>query len=201
MTTVMTVVTNRSRPGAELRAAIYAAAIAMFRKRGYGAASVNEIVAAAGVAKGTFFNFFPTKAHVLKAYYAEIDVEIARLRKKLDPDDPAGSLERYARGVERILRREGGLMLDLLQATMSDPAMRAMDEDSGSIDADEFADFLRRAITAETLRADIDVNAATAALMDLWAGAVRAWMANPEDSSLAKLFGGRLKLLFEGIST
>jgi hypothetical protein len=83
---------------------------------------------------------------------------------------------------------------------MTDPAMRAMDEDSGSIDADEFADFLRRAITAETLRADIDVNAATAALMDLWAGAVRAWMANPEHSSLAKLFGGRLKLLFEGIS-
>jgi AcrR family transcriptional regulator len=199
MTSVMTMVTNRTRPRAELRAAIYAAAIAMFRKRGYNAASVDEIVAAAGVAKGTFFNFFPTKAHVLKAYYAEIDVEIARLRKKLDPEDPAGSLGRYARGVERILRREGGLMLDLLQATLSDPAMRAMDADSGGIDADEFADFLRNAISAGTVR-EVDAVQTTAALMDLWTGAVRAWMTNPEGSSLAKLFGARLKLLFEGIS-
>jgi AcrR family transcriptional regulator len=199
MTSVMTMVTNRTRPRAELRAAIYAAAIAMFRKRGYDAASVDEIVAAAGVAKGTFFNFFPTKAHVLKAYYAEIDVEIARLRKKLDPEDPAGSLGRYARGVERILRREGGLMMDLLHSTMNDPAMRALDADSGGIDADEFADFLRSAINAGTVR-EVDPFQTTVALMDLWTGAVRAWMTNPEGSSLAKLFSARLNLLLEGIS-
>lgn len=203
MTAVMTSVTNttsnRTKPRAELREAIYRAALDLFRDRGFAAASVDEIVAAAGVAKGTFFNFFPTKAHVLRAYYAEIDVEVARIRKSLDPMAPLPSLLRYARGVERVLLREGRLMTDLLDAIAHDPRMRAIDEDSGAVDAEEFADFLRRAREAGTVAAHVDVACATVALMDLWSGAVRVWTKAPAKGALARLFGARLQLLFEGI--
>lgn len=195
----MTAVTNRTRPREELRAALYQAALGLFRERGYAASSVDEIVAAAGVAKGTFFNFFPTKAHVLRAYYAEIDVEIASIRRTLNPHFPQKSLLRYARDVERVFRREGRLMTDLLQYISDDPAMRAIDVDSGAIDADEFAEFLRGARLAGTVAPRVDVAVATAALMDLWSGAVRDWMSAPDTKSLTKLFGARLRLLFVGI--
>lgn len=202
MTAVMTkVISNRARPRQELRDGIYAAAIQRFRARGYAAATVDEIVAAAGVAKGTFFNFFPTKAHVLKAYYAEIDVEIAGLRRNLDPDDPQGSLKRYGCAVERILRREGGLMLDLLDATISDPMMKAIDDDSGGVDAEEFTEFFRNAVQNGRVREGVSSSAAAASLMDLWTGAVRAWMRDTEKQSLAKLFEMRVAMLFEGIGT
>jgi hypothetical protein len=37
--------------------------------------------------------------------------------------------------------------------------------------------------------------------MDLWTGAVRAWMRDTEKQSLAKLFEMRIAMLFEGIGT
>lgn len=90
--------------------------------------------------------------------------------------------------------------MDLLNATMSDPTMRAIDADSGSIDADEFAEFVGRAVEAGALRPDVDPKAAAEALMDLWTGAVRSWMTDPGGLSLPKLFGSRVGVLLEGIA-
>jgi AcrR family transcriptional regulator len=44
---------------------LYAAAVTLFRQRGFDETRVEEITRAAGVAKGTFFNYFPTKEDVL----------------------------------------------------------------------------------------------------------------------------------------
>ncbi|MET3545296.1 AcrR family transcriptional regulator [Paenibacillus favisporus] len=40
-------------------------AIQMFKEKGYDNVTVEEIAAACGIAKGTFFNYFPKKEHVL----------------------------------------------------------------------------------------------------------------------------------------
>lgn len=45
--------------------AIYQVAMELFRRQGFDATRVEEITQAAGVAKGTFFNYFPTKEDVL----------------------------------------------------------------------------------------------------------------------------------------
>lgn len=45
--------------------AIYQVAVELFRRQGFEATRVEEITEAAGVAKGTFFNYFPTKEDVL----------------------------------------------------------------------------------------------------------------------------------------
>ena len=200
MTTVMTIVMNRLKPREELRQAIYEAAIALFRDRSYAAATVDEIVAKAGVAKGTFFNFFPTKLHVIKAYYAQIDIDIARRRRAtLDPNDPLTSLARYGRDVEKIIRREGALMLELIELSLSSTPVRDVDEDSGDIDAEEFADFLSRARDAGRVRPDADLHLAADALINLWSGAVRAWRRDPAKAKLGTLFAARAELLFAGI--
>lgn len=44
---------------------LYSAAVTLFRQRGFDQTRVEEITQAAGVAKGTFFNYFPTKEDVL----------------------------------------------------------------------------------------------------------------------------------------
>jgi AcrR family transcriptional regulator len=201
MTAVMTVVThpNRTRPRAELRNAIYQAALGLFRERGYAQTSVDDVVGAAGVAKGTFFNFFPTKLEVMKVYYAAIDIEVVRCREQMDPAAPTASLRTYAAAVEDILLREGRLMLDLLDLAMSDPAMRRIDEASGASDADEFATFLLQAQNRGLIGRAVDPVFASAALVDLWAGAIRAWLAHPASGALPVLFGWRVDLLFKGL--
>ena len=201
MTGVMTqVMSNRTRPREELRDRLYEASITLFRNKGYAAATVDEIVAGAGVAKGTFFNFFPTKLHVLRAYYGALDAEIAGCRASLDPTRPLDALDRFAEQVEQILRREDALLLELIEMALSHPAMRALDEDSGSMDIDEFAAFLQAAAGCGAIQPDLDWPAAAAALTDLWSGAMRAWRRDPQGQSLEALFGSRARLLFSGLA-
>ena len=56
---------SRTRQRLETREKLYQAAVAAFRHSGVSAASVEEIVRAAGVARGTFYLHFPTKDDVL----------------------------------------------------------------------------------------------------------------------------------------
>jgi AcrR family transcriptional regulator len=96
MTTVMTMVTgkaiakraNREIPREDLRQRIGQAALSLFKEAGFDAVSVDQIVAKAGVSKGAFFNFFPTKADALIFYFRELDGSVAHLRADLDPRHP-----------------------------------------------------------------------------------------------------------------
>lgn len=56
---------QRERKKQENRERIRRAALELFRRKGFSATTVEEITAAASVAKGTFFNYFPTKESVL----------------------------------------------------------------------------------------------------------------------------------------
>ncbi len=56
---------RRERRRVETRERIYRAALGLFAQRGYLQTTVEDITEAADVGKGTFFNYFPTKEHVL----------------------------------------------------------------------------------------------------------------------------------------
>ncbi|MDR3739268.1 MAG: TetR family transcriptional regulator [Terracidiphilus sp.] len=64
---------RRERKAAETRRALFRAALKLFSERGFSNVTVEDITEAADVGKGTFFNYFPTKDHVL-GVMAEIQV-------------------------------------------------------------------------------------------------------------------------------
>jgi AcrR family transcriptional regulator len=66
-TSAAEVVTHPSRTQRRLRTRdrLFAAALAEFRRSGVAATEIEDIVRAAGVARGTFYLHFPTKDHVL----------------------------------------------------------------------------------------------------------------------------------------
>ena len=59
---------RRIRRRAELRERLFRAALVLFGKKGYAETTVEDITEAADVGKGTFFNYFPTKEHILMAF-------------------------------------------------------------------------------------------------------------------------------------
>ena len=67
--------TWRQRAKEELREGLYETAMTLFRTKGYDEVTVQEITREAGVAKGTFFNHFPTKEHVVVEWYRRITSE------------------------------------------------------------------------------------------------------------------------------
>jgi len=62
---------RRERRRAETRERIFRAALHLFAQRGFLETTVEDITNAADVGKGTFFNYFPTKEHVLATFGSE----------------------------------------------------------------------------------------------------------------------------------
>src|SRR3984957_17821988 len=80
---------RRERHRTETRDRIYRAALQLFAERGYLETTVEDITNAADVGKGTFFNYFPTKEHVLASFGDEritaIQNALAHARMKKGP--------------------------------------------------------------------------------------------------------------------
>src|SRR5699024_2850914 len=55
----------------QTRKRIEQAALKLFRDKGYSQTTVKEITQAAGIAKGTFFNHFPTKESIMHSLAKE----------------------------------------------------------------------------------------------------------------------------------
>ena len=68
---------RRERRKADIRGRLFRAAFEQFGARGFTATTVEDITTAADVAKGTFFNYFPTKEHLLTEF-SELRLEIIR---------------------------------------------------------------------------------------------------------------------------
>lgn len=73
---------RRERRKLEVYRRIRQAAVELFRNRGYDATTVEQIADRADVAKGTVFNYFPSKEALLQALGADVH---ARLLEELGP--------------------------------------------------------------------------------------------------------------------
>jgi AcrR family transcriptional regulator len=62
---------RRERRRLEVRERLYRAALSLFAERGYAKTTVEDITEKADVGKGTFFNYFPSKEHVLATFGSE----------------------------------------------------------------------------------------------------------------------------------
>jgi AcrR family transcriptional regulator len=205
---VMTMVTksprrnrnNRRTSREELRNRIADAALSLFHEAGYDAVSVDQIVSRAGVSKGTFFNFFPTKVDVLIVYFQEIDRQLAALRVKLDPRRPQLALEKFFARAERLFRSEGALIETLSRVIWANPALREADRTSAVRDRRGFAEFFRRAQAEGAIDSNVDPAVAADMIGDLWSGSVLLWLALGRRDSLARNVRPKLRLLFSGLS-
>jgi len=72
---------RRQRRSAELRERLFRAALALFGKKGFAETTVEDITEAADVGKGTFFNYFPSKDHILLAFG---EMQLGKLEAAID---------------------------------------------------------------------------------------------------------------------
>jgi len=59
---------RRQRRSSEIRERLFRAALDLFANKGFLETTVEDITEAADVGKGTFFNYFPSKDHILLAF-------------------------------------------------------------------------------------------------------------------------------------
>lgn len=100
---------DRGRKGPQTRERLLGAALAEFKREGMAGADIASIVAAAGVAHGTFFFHFPTKEHVLLELERREEVRIAAelTRCFREPHDVRATLTHTVQVLEKVERRLG----------------------------------------------------------------------------------------------
>jgi AcrR family transcriptional regulator len=69
---------RRTRRSAETRERLFLAAVRLFGEKGYAETTVEDITNAADLGKGTFFNYFPSKEHLLIAFS---DMQLGKLER------------------------------------------------------------------------------------------------------------------------
>jgi AcrR family transcriptional regulator len=72
---------RRQRRSAETRERLFRAALRLFAEQGFAETTVEDITNAADVGKGTFFNYFPSKEHILIAFS---DMQLSKLQATVD---------------------------------------------------------------------------------------------------------------------
>jgi len=113
----------------QTRERLMGAAIAEFKRSGIAAADVRAIVAAAGVAHGTFFFHFPTKEHVLLELEHREEERIAKELRRFaaSEHDLASTLRESVRLIMGLERRLGAVLFKDFLALHFSPT-RPVDE-------------------------------------------------------------------------
>ncbi len=117
---------RRERRSAELRERLFRSALSLFASKGYAETTVEDITEAADVGKGTFFNYFPSKEHILMAFG---EMQLGRLeaviREAEQSDLPMRDVMRtlVMRMTEEPIRNPA-IVRALLQANLSSVPVR-----------------------------------------------------------------------------
>src|SRR5712664_2226703 len=80
---------RRQRRSADIRERLFRAALDLFAQKGFAETTVEDITEAADVGKGTFFNYFPSKDHILLAFgemqLSKLETAIEMARRTDEP--------------------------------------------------------------------------------------------------------------------
>lgn len=170
---------GRSAEGrAEVRRDLVAAAVGLFRDRGYEDTTVDDIAAAAGVGRRTFFRYFRSKEDAISPDHETALARIAEVFETAHPDEPASSLVlRAGETVFDLYTDDPPLSVARFRLTHEVPVLR--DRESASVDHYRrlFTRYLRRRFAGD---ADGDLRAAVtgAAVVAAHNLALRAWLAD-----------------------
>lgn len=193
--------TRRERKKEETKERIFQAAFGLFRKQGFEATTVEEICAAADVAKGTFFNYFPRKEAVF-GYLSEKWVTQAegQVAAVLAQDTPAWENVRdFFVGFAGFYEEDRALSKPMLAEwtrNMHDP------EDAVCRRWEALGiDVVRRLQEKDELRADVPPERAHRLLEDVYHGTIMMWLESREPPfALKDELRRRLTLVIEGLA-
>ncbi|MDX2381413.1 MAG: TetR/AcrR family transcriptional regulator [Acidimicrobiia bacterium] len=120
--------------GRERKQQLLDAAAVLFAQRGYGATRIADICRAAGVAKGLFYWYFPTKGDLFVELVRTMRLGLRRAQAAaMDPE--ADVAERIAQGTEASVRfmAEHAAYFALIDVERADPAHADVLNEGGDI--------------------------------------------------------------------
>lgn len=177
----------------------------LFKEKGYENTTVDEITKEAGIAKGTFFNYFPTKEALLMYFGEQKDELIYNLIEK----ETIKSIP--------IKEKIKNLLVFLAESYEKDKALTKLlmfeyhrniihmglrpDEPKNSIHrlSNILCDFLEEGVKNREIKNHIKVKKASENLTAIYFHSLIVWLNSESDYSFSSDISEKIDLLFEGI--
>ncbi|MEE9270650.1 MAG: TetR/AcrR family transcriptional regulator [Candidatus Krumholzibacteria bacterium] len=203
---------RRERKKAILRERLFDTAMDLFETQGYDGTTVIEITERADVAKGTFFNYFPSKESVLLAYHEQLGREIHQRAERIarTPLSARDRFDRFFAQVSKIAKREKVRLAILIRQVVVYPGLVPR---SGTVEREHTSwaflwpsvlaihrSFLEDGQERGELRGDIDSATAATIISSIWATTLIQWAFNDGGFSLQKAMSKRMDVLFAGLA-
>lgn len=165
----------RDRKKSKVRTAIYEAALRLFEAEGYDAVSVERIATEAGIAKGTFFNHFASKADILSAWH-EASSEARSAQAGERPASLRDAVLSPAIDAVGFAVSHPALWAATIRETPTNPSLRQLEAASDARLRQHYEQALREAAKSGAISPSADPAILARLLVTLLTGCVREWV-------------------------
>lgn len=191
-------INRRDRKRAQQRRRVYDVALRLFRRRGYEATTVDEIAREADIARATFFNYFPTKEHVLAEYQRRMAREImAALEARTFRTAGAAVLAAVAECASYALD-DPRMARIIIRTIFASDLMLETDGSNERELADWLAERLREGAASGEFRRDVDVTLVVTLVIGVMSATMTEWVSGPRAFDLEGQLGARIRFILAG---
>jgi AcrR family transcriptional regulator len=184
----------------ELKEEIFMQALKMFKEQGCENVTVEEITAACGIAKGTFYNYFPRKEHILLhlgqeqmvifresiARYAHVPDFRARLKLMFE--------ELIAR-IDKDPYLLKATVIEILRSSLVDRELQTLEEFKLCL-TPLFEDAMARGQVSTRWSA----YQLSSVLVGMYYHTIFAWLAKPDQADMLPIFYSHFDMFWDGVA-
>jgi AcrR family transcriptional regulator len=192
---------RRQRRSSDIRERLFRAALELFAKHGFADTTVADITNAADVGKGTFFNYFPSKDHILLAF---AEMQLAKLASIIENLRTTGEpVPQFLRTLGVRMTEEPGrnpsMVRALLLANLSSTPVREAMRVNQARGHELLSEFVKIGQQRGELRDDLPAGEIAHVFRQTIFGTLLVWSLYGDDS-LASRVRTALDVLWQGLS-
>ena len=192
---------RRQRRSSQIRERLFRAALDLFAQHGFADTTVEDITNAADLGKGTFFNYFPSKDHILLTF---AEMQLAKLQSIIENRRTTHEpVAQFFRTLAIRLTEEPGrnpsIVRALLLANLSSTAVRESMRTNQARGHKLLTEFVQIGQERGELRNDLPAGDIAHVFRQTVLGTLVVWSLYGDDS-LATRIGTALDVLWQGLS-
>ncbi|WP_088103065.1 TetR/AcrR family transcriptional regulator [Halalkalibacter urbisdiaboli] len=181
----------------ELKQKIFLKSIELFKEHGYDNVTVDKIVSTCGIAKGTFFTYFPKKEHVL----LHLGNSQNELVKEVIQKHQEANLKKRLQLIFNHLFTVYLEHRDLLKLTLSETIRSALKEESTNIVKfkDALTDIIHESMQNGTFHSRFAPQHIASVLVGIYFNTLITWSIAESEEDLKDIFHTQFEIVWEGI--
>ncbi|ETA67033.1 MAG: hypothetical protein PWQ75_1545 [Methanolobus sp.] len=198
----------REKKKKETRNRIFEISSRLFKEKGFECTTVDEITKEAGIAKGTFFNYFPTKESLLFYFKEQREEFIVSIMKEQMLRDISSRekireflvlVAEYYEKDRELLRLLAFEHRKMIISSGKKPADESVRNKKHEQFINMLGDFIREGIDKGAIKSNIDPKLASETIYAVYFHSLMTWLHSETDYSFSGDISSKIDIIFEGI--